>query len=141
MALDRQFALVTDAVAAKLGPLEKQAQALVADHVEKLAALKQLKAAKDGRTRRQLERLAAEEPHTSTWRKASEPLRIELTTIGTTVALVVGMIVANVAHGRQGRTQSGEQAASATALAVGESLGLTAASSKGSIMRPYGAFQ
>jgi len=133
MALDKHFGLVERAVASKLAPLEAQAKALSAEHEVKLGKLKVLKEAVEAKAVRDKareeeakksrpRRLSVSSsssadsstttnlkatPRESTWKKASAPLRIELTTLGTTLAFVVGMWVANLAH-------SGKRRGSAT---------------------------
>lgn len=140
MALDRQFDLVNDAVAAKLAPLEAQASALAAEHTGKLAALQDLKAARDAQeAQRQLlgtDLSASGSERKSTWAKASAPLRIELTTLGTTIAFVVGMVVANLAHLRQGRV-GGSKAVPAFVPRADEASALASSP----VSRQYGAFQ
>lgn len=126
MALDKHFGLVESAVASKLAPLEAQAKALSKDHEVKLGKLKVLQEATEAKAARDKASEEAERnsrprrltasaasfnlkatPRESTWEKASAPLRIELTTLGTTLAFVVGMWVANFAHSGKRRGSSG----------------------------------
>ena len=52
--------------------------------------------------RRSLAEMEDAAEHKTTWEEAREPLRIELTTLGTTIAFVLGMVLANAAHGSAG---------------------------------------
>jgi hypothetical protein len=142
MALDKHFGLVEAAVAAKLAPLEAEAEALAADHNAKLAKLNALAAAINYKAAREEHRRlasadAAPAPRESTWEKASAPLRIELTTLGTTLAFVAGMVLANLAHGKGFglRRRSYGQATRATPEAA-EASGLA-----GGLSAQYGAFE
>lgn len=137
MALDKQFAVVNQAIADKLAPLSAQASAMAKEHAVKLSHIKQLKETWKARDSKQrtLAELKAKVEHKTTWQKAKEPLRIELTTIGTTLALVIGMVAARLAHGDR-RDQPAKEPAQ-QAPADSETLRLTA----GKVSRQYGAFQ
>jgi len=162
LAVDRSFALVQQALDEKMAPLDQQAQLLAVEHTSKLAALQELKAKgdaknakaaakKEARALAQATLLAAKKSskaESSTWEKASEPLRIELTTLGTTIALVVGMVVANMAHGRKGvapgsaghhrKGGGGVYSGEHEHRQAGETVSLT---SPGFASTQYGAFQ
>lgn len=157
LAVDRSFKLVEHAMNEKMVPLDQQAQALEVEHAAKLEALLELKAKVDANSakataKKEARALAKEtllaaksSKAESTWEKASEPLRIELTTLGTTIALVVGMVVANLAHGRKGVVAgrgsgggSGKGGYAVEQRQAGETVSLT---SSGPTSTQYGAFQ
>jgi hypothetical protein len=159
LAVDRSFKLVEHAMNEKMVPLDTQAQALEVEHAAKLEALLELKAKVDANSakaaaKKEARALAKEsllaakssKSSESTWEKASEPLRIELTTLGTTIALVVGMVVANLAHGRKGVVAGGGSGSGSGKIGgyaveqrqAGETVSLTSSSPTST---QYGAFQ
>jgi hypothetical protein len=111
VALDRHFELVNNAAAKVLAPLEERSKQLAKTHSEYLEKLQNLVESRNARLLDSAELASTsntiEESAQEAWQDASEPLRIELTTIGTTIAFLVGMLIANFAHGRKGiRSQS-----------------------------------
>jgi hypothetical protein len=139
-ALDRHFELVNNAAAKVLAPLEARSKELAAIHEKKLAKLQRL--VNSGESTRNLAQseLAATQKHSAkeAWRGASEPLRIELTTIGTTIALLVGMVVANLVHGRKGIVSSARQAAHERSRLIS---GRQSGAASSTIRKSYGGFE
>lgn len=111
MALDKHFDLVNEAAAKVFAPLQARSEELAVTHGENLAKLQRLVEQKSRSLKStDLASTDLKKSASDAWRDASEPLRIELTTIGTTIALLIGMFVANFAHGRKGIQSSRQQA-------------------------------
>jgi hypothetical protein len=104
VALDKHFELVNEAATKVLAPLQARSEKLAVTHGENLKKLQKLAAQRTSRSLGAADLASSDlkKSASEAWRDASEPLRIELTTIGTTIALLIGMFVANFAHGRKG---------------------------------------